>query len=83
MSRAKRIVVRAVSDGKFLRMHPGGFGARFPSGPYLRVDDAFAAPMNLYEAQKYSGYAVQEDLGGDGFAYYVPEPPAPKRIMAK
>lgn len=75
MSWAERVVIRTTSDGSFLRMHPAGFGARFPSGPYLRVDDAFHAPMNQWKALEYKGMAVLEHIGTDMFSYYVPTPP--------
>lgn len=47
---AKKVVVRARADGTYWRMHPGGFGTRFPSGPYQTALSAALAPMNLHKA---------------------------------
>lgn len=47
---AKRVVVRACADGTYWRMHPAGFGVRFPSGPYKTALSAVLAPMNRNEA---------------------------------
>lgn len=36
----RKPIIRVMSDGSFIRLWPAGFGVRFPTGPYVRFEDA-------------------------------------------
>lgn len=45
-----KIRLRIMSDGKWIRLHPGGFGVWFPTGPYETFATAIMAPKNYFAA---------------------------------
>jgi len=60
--------VRVMSDGVFVRLFRGGFGATFPLGPYETLEDAVNAPDNFWEAV---------DALVPGIVNWEPAPPQP------
>lgn len=45
----RRVKIRLMSDGKFIRFWPGGFGAMFPTGPYESIDEAMK-PRSFFDS---------------------------------
>lgn len=57
----RKPIIRAMTDGRFVRMWPAGFGARFPTGPYDSFEEAFCQ-QDFFTSARECGYTI-EPLG--------------------